>query len=230
MRRAFAIGVIVGAATIGAPRGASAGPDDWKGGAWLHYEASYVHRRDAAAMAPTAGDGLAMAGLRLRGFGSRTLPIGWVVGIDLHAGSTNPGGFAYQADLYLAGMGVRLGKVGVAGFAAGVGASGAVGTLDDGVELPVEAFLELGLGANVRLLGRARAVWLGAARGRADGAPTFAWTDEVDATFAVRLGRRYRKWGFPSGNGYFAGVQYRESEGARMVGGVIGYSVDVGSR
>ncbi|MBZ0234316.1 MAG: hypothetical protein K8M05_18440, partial [Deltaproteobacteria bacterium] len=86
------------------------------------------------------------------------------------------------------------------------------------------------LGARVRLLARGRAVWLGAARGRADGSPTFAWTDEVDATFAVRLGRRYRDWGFPSGNGYFAGVQYRESEGARMVGGVIGYSVDVGSR
>ena len=46
----------------------------------------------------------------------------------------------------------------------------------------------------------------------------------------MRIGRRYREWGFPSGNGYFAGVQYREAEGARMVGGVIGYSVDVGSR
>ena len=226
MRRVALVAMFV----VAAPAAASAGPDDWKGGAWLHYEASYVHRRDDAAMAPAAGDGMGMAGLRLRGFVSRKLPIGYLVGIDLHAGSTNPGGFAYQADLYFAGMGVRLGGIGTMGLAAGVGASGAVGTLDDGVELPVEAFLELGLGSRIRLLGRARAVWLGAASGRADGSRTFAWTDEVDATFGVRLGRRYHEWGFPSGNGYFVGVSYRESEGARMVGGVIGYSVDVGSR
>lgn len=43
-------------------------------------------------------------------------------------------------------------------------------------------------------------------------------------------GRSYREFGFPSGNGYFAGVAYRESEGASYVGAVIGYSVDVGSR
>jgi hypothetical protein len=226
MRRAPIIALCVVATT----RTAVGGPDDWKGGASLHYEASYVHRRDAAAMAPAAGDGLGMAGLRLRGFVSRTLPIGYLVGVDLHAGTTNPGGFAYQADLYLAGMGVRLGSIGMAGLAAGVGASGAVGTLDDGVELPVEAFLELGLGSRLRVLGRARAVWLGAASGRAGGSRTFAWTDEVDATLGIRLGRRYHEWGFPSGNGYFVGVSYRESEGARMVGGVVGYSVDVGSR
>lgn len=218
------------ATTVAMPPPAYAGPDDWKGGAWLHYEASYVHRRDDAAMAPAAGDGIGMAGLRFRGFASKTLPIGYLVGIDLHAGSTNPGGFAYQADLYLAGMGVRLGALGIMGLGAGVGASGAVGTLDDGVELPVESFLELDLGTHVRVLARARAVWLQAASGRTDGSPTFGWTDEVDATFGVRLGRRYRDFGFPSGNGYFLGVSYRESEDARFVGGVIGYSVDVGTR
>lgn len=223
-------GLVALVALLALPRDAAAGPDDWRGGAWLHYEASYVHRRDDVAVAPAAGDGLGMAGLRLRGFASKKLPIGYLVGIDLHAGSTNPGGFAYQTNLYLAGMGVRLGNVGVFGLGTGVGASGAVGTLDDGVELPVESFLELGLGSHVRLLARARAVWLGAASGRADGAPTFTWTDEVDATFGVRIGRRYREFGFPSGNGYFLGVSYRESEGARMIGGVIGYSVDVGSR
>lgn len=206
-----------------APAIAHAGPDDWKGGAWLHYEASYVHHRES-------DRGIGMAGLRLRGFASRTSPVGFLVGIDLHAGSTNPGGFAYQTDLYLAGMGVRLGKLGIAGFGAGVGASGAVGTLDDGVELPVESFLELQLGSHVRVLARARAVWLGAAPGRADGSPTFGWTDEVDATFGIRIGRRYHEFGFPSGNGYFVGAAYRESGDIRFVGAVLGYSVDVGSR
>ncbi len=221
---------LLAAALVAVPGAASAGPDDWHGGASLHYEASYVHRTSAAAVAPTAGAGVGRAGLRLRGFASRTLPVGYLVGIDLHAGTTNPGGFAYQADLYLAGLGVRLGKRGIAGLGAGVGASGAVGTQDDGVELPVEAFVELGVGSRLRLLARGRAVWLGAARGRADGAPTFAFTDEVDGTLAVRIGRRYRDYGFPSGNGYFVGVAYREAEGAQFVGAVLGYSVDVGSR
>jgi hypothetical protein len=217
MRRALVLAIVL------APSLAHADPDDWKGGAWLHYELSYVHARDTDA-------GLGMAGLRLRGFASKNAPVGFLVGIDLHAGSTNPGGFAYQTDLYLAGMGVRLGKLGIAGLGAGVGASGAVGTLDDGVELPVESFLELQLGSHVRVLGRARAVWLAAASGRADGAPNFGWTDEVDATLGIRVGRRYHEFGFPSGNGYFVGAAYRESGGAEFIGAVLGYSVDVGSR
>jgi len=217
-------------ALLAAPTLAAAGPADWKGGAWLHYEATYVHRRADGDAAPAATDGVALVGLRLKGFVSRTAPVGILVGVDLHAGSTNPGGFAYQADLYLAGVGMRLGGHGTAGVGAGVGASGAVGTLDDAVEVPVEAFLELGLGSRLRVLARGRAVWLGAASGRTDGAPTFGFTDEVDATLAVRWGRRYRDFGFPSGNGYFVGAAYREQLGARFIGAVLGYSVDVGSR
>lgn len=205
---------------------AHASPDDWKGGATLHYEASYVHRRDAAG----AIDGTGMAGLRLRGFASRKLPVGYLAGLDLHAGSTNPGGFAYQVNLYLLGMGARLGGAGVVGLGTGVGASGAVGTLDDGVELPIEAFLELGVGSRLRILARGRAVWLGASTGRGDGAPNFTFADEVDATLGVRLGRRYDDFGFPTGNGYFLGAAYREQLGAQFVGAVFGYSVDVGSR
>ena len=41
------------------------------------------------------------------------------------------------------------------------------------------------------------------------------------------VGRRYRAFGFPSGNGYFVGVAYREAEGAAFVGGVIGYAIDI---
>lgn len=215
--------LVIAALAAAAPATAAADPEDWKGGAWLHYEASYVHHRDRAA-------GVGMAGLRLKGFASRKLPVGYLAGLDLHAGSTNPGGFAYQVNLYLLGIGARLGSLGTAGIGTGVGASGAVGTVDDGVEVPVEAFLELGLGSRLRVLARGRAVWLGAAPGRLDGSPTFSFTDEVDATLAVRLGRRYRDFGFPSGNGYFAGVAYREWQGARFVGAVIGYSVDVGTR
>ena len=236
MRRASrtgvgAVAVAVALATLALGAG-DAAARRWRGGAWLHYEASYVHRLEDDA-APggdgdAAGQGLGLAGLRLRGFASRGFALGYLVGVDLHAGATNPGGFAYQVDLYLAGAGARLGDAGMAGLGAGIGASGAIGTLDDGVALPVEAFLELGVGPRLRVLARARAVWLGAAPGRRHGAPTFGWADEVDATLGLRVGRRYRQFGFPSGNGYFAGVAYREALGARFVGAVVGYSVDVG--
>lgn len=209
-----------------------AGADtDWLGarfGAYLHYDATYVDRRAPGG----SGDdrSLTLVGLRLHAFGSRTWFVGYQLGLDLHAGATNPGGFAYQTDLYLVGFGARLGRHGMLGASAGIGASGAVGTMDDGVDLPVEAFAELNLGAHVRLMARARALWLAAAPARRDGAPTFGWTDEVDATFAIRLGRRYDlEYGrcCRSGNGYFVGVAYREAEGARYAGATVGYAVDI---
>ena len=221
------------AIVIVAALAAPAAADEWRGGATLQYDASYVHHLagaggDATAEPPPV-DGLGLAGLRLRGFASKTA-IGYLVGVDLYAGSTNPAGFAYRADLYPIGAGMRLGAFGLAGIGGGIGASGAIGTLDDGVELPVEAFVDLGLGGRVRVLARARAVWLPATPTREDGAVTVGFADELDATVALRWGRRYHDFGFPSGNGYFVGVAYREAHGARFVGAVLGYSVDVGSR
>lgn len=213
-------------------------PADFKGGAILHYDLTYVDRRaplgssahDEAAP-PAAEAGLAMAGVRLHGFFTGAHGLGYFGGLALHAGSTVGGrGFAYQTDLYLLGIAARFGRVGFVGVGAGVGASGAVGTLDDGVDLPAEAMLELALGDHLRVLARARAVWLGAAPGRDRGAPRFTWTDEVEGSLALRLGRRYHDFGFPTGNGSFVGVAYREAEGARYLGLTLGYSVDLGTR
>ncbi len=217
-----ALAALVLVSTVGT---AHAGLDDWTGAAWAQYEASYVHRRGDGDL-----DGLGLAGLRLRGFVGRKAPVGYLIGLDLQAGATNPGGFAYQVDLYLAGVGVRLGKVGALGLGTGVGGAGATGTLDDAVVLPVEAFVNLDLGSRVRLMARGRITWLAAASDREHGSPTIGWADELDATVALRLGRRYRDFGFPSGNGYFAGVAYRESLGTRFIGAVVGYSLDVGTR
>ncbi|MBK9029820.1 MAG: hypothetical protein IPL61_00505 [Myxococcales bacterium] len=206
---------------------AAARPGVPGGAAWLHYEASYAHRLDREQPA-RAGRGVAMAGVRLDALlgGGR---LAYVVGVDLAAGATVPAGFAYQTDVYLGGVAVRIGATGAIGVAGGVGASGAVGTLDDGLDLPVTALLELPLGARLRLIGRGRATWLVGAPGRAGGAVTAPWTDEVDAWLGLRWGRRYHGLGFPSGNGTFVAVSYREREGARMVGVVLGYSVDLGA-
>jgi hypothetical protein len=200
---------------------------DYKGAASLEYEVGYVHAYKEPA--PDDGiDGLGLAGARLRGqFGKS-----WVdyrVGLDLRAGATAPGGFAYDVALYAVGLGVRLGMWSRLGITGGIGASGATGTVDDALTFPVEASLELALGSNLRVLARARAVWLAAARGRENGVRSASWIDEGEASFAVRLGNRWTDWGHPTGNGYYLGVAYREAEGAKMVGAIFGVSLDAGS-
>ena len=77
---------------------------------------------------------------------------------------------------------------------------------------------------------RARAAWVAGAPSRHDGAPSLAFADELDATLGVRLGHHYDDYGFPTGNGYFAGATYRELLGTRFVGVVVGYSIDLASK
>ena len=50
------------------------------------------------------------------------------------------------------------------------------------------------------------------------------------ALIALRIGHHYDSHGFPTGNGYFAGIAYRELLGARFLGLTIGYSLDVATR
>ena len=116
------------------------------------------------------------------------------------------------------------------GIGTGIGAMGAVGTLDDAATFPIEAFGEFALGSRVRVLARARATYLAAARDRNRGAPSVSFVDEVDAMLAFRIGHSYHDYGFPSGNGYFFGASYREMLGARFAGLVIGYSIDIATR
>jgi len=202
--------------------------DDLKGAASLDYEASYVHQYDEE---DASGEvlGLGLAGARLRGQAGGDV-LDYKIGLDLHAGATAPGGFAYDVAIFPVGLGLRLGRWSRAGVVGGVGASGATGTMDDGATFPVEAALELALGGYLRVLARGRVSWLSAADARADGAPSLPVGDELDASFAVRLGHRWMDHDFPSGNGYYLGVGYRESEGARMIGVVVGHSIDMGSR
>lgn len=206
---------------------AAAQPAIPSGAAWLHYTAGYVHRADDQQPA-RAGTGVAMAGVELDGMLGRR--VAYLVGLDLAAGATAPAGFAYQVDLRPVGVAVRLGETGALGVSAGVGASGAIGTLDDGAEFPVVAALELPLGARLRLVGRARAVWLAGAPRRTGGAPDAPWADELDGWLGLRLGHRYHAFDVPSGNGAALAVAVREREGARMIGVVLAYSVDLASR
>jgi len=191
------------------------------GGAWLHYELTGLR---AVEDTPAAPRDLVLAGARLHGIvGGR---VAYHVGLDLAAGATvGDTGFAYDVALFPAGLAVRLGRTGVLALGAGVGASGATGTLDDAVALPLELTAELG-GGRVRLLLRARASYVAAADARQDGAPSTSLADELDASLGIRIGKHAERFGFASGNGYFVGVSYRELGGARFAGLVLGYSID----
>ncbi|HEY5947889.1 MAG TPA: hypothetical protein VIV40_20455 [Kofleriaceae bacterium] len=214
--KALAI-LMLGAAT------AHAQPD-FDGGAQLHYELEGLHDVEHDAMdVPTVRDSV-LASARLHGF-IGTKRIGFHIGLDLGAGGTiDGGGFAYDVALFPAGIALRFFETSFITLGAGVGASGATGTLDDAATFPVEARFELGRG--IRVLGRARATFLAASDSRQDGAQ---FADELEAMLAVRIGRAYTDWGFPTGNGYFVGATYREALGAKFAGIVIGYSIDMGS-
>jgi hypothetical protein len=198
------------------------------GGAWLHYELQELHAIEDDAGAASAGiHDLVLAGVRLHGFVGRRFA--YHAGIDFAAGSTiGRGGFAYDVALFPFGVAVRLGRTGVMALGAGIGASGAVGTLDDAVTMPLELTAEIG-GGRVRFLLRGRASYVAGADARRDGAPTLTAFDEVEGTFGIRIGHSYEEWGFPSGNGYFVGASYRELMGTRFAGLVIGYSIDGGT-
>ena len=195
-----------------------------QGGAFMHYELTGVTRTDEGG----APRDLVLAGARLHGFVGGGKTIGLHAGIDLAAGSTLRGaGFAYDVALLPLGIAVRFGRTSFLALGTGVGAMGAVGTLDDAVTLPLEATLEAG--ASWRVLARARASYVRGADGRHDGAPSLPFADELDAMLALRVGQHYEEYGYPSGNGYFVGVAYRERLGDHWIGATIGYSIDLGT-
>ena len=193
---------------------------DLKGNAWLHYELSAVHDVDSE-QHPRE---LILAGARLHGIAGGKW-FGYHAALDLAAGSTlRGGGLAYDVALFPAGVALRLGKSSFLAFGAGIGAMGAVGQLDDALTFPLDVTFELD-GGPVRLVSRGRASYVAAARGREGGA---RFADELEGMAGIRIGRRYTRFA-RNGQGYFAGVAYREMLGERFVGAVIGYSIDVGS-
>jgi hypothetical protein len=204
---------------------------DPSGNAWAHYELTAIHDVDPPPTAEPAGEPppiseLVLAGVRLHALiGEHRW--GYHVGIDLAAGSTlRAGGFAYDVALLPVGGGLRIGATSAIMLGAGVGAMGAVGTLDDALTLPVELVGEFGSG-RARWLFRARISVIEAAAARKRGTTMLPFGDEAEAMIGLRLGHHHDQWQFPTGNGYFGGLAYRELYGARFLGLTIGYSIDL---
>jgi tetratricopeptide (TPR) repeat protein len=102
----------------------------------------------------------------------------------------------HRVSRYQMGIALRFAETSFVTLGFGVGASGATRTMDDAATFPIEARFEIGRG--VRVLGRARATFLAGADSRQDGA---RFADELEAMLAIRIGRAYTDWGFPTGNG-----------------------------
>ena len=202
--------------------------DRIQGGGFLHYEVSALHAvDDDPARMPGAreADDQLLAGVRMGAVLGAGAHVGYHIAIDLLAGSTlDQRGFAYDVAVMPVGIATRFGATGLIAVATGIGANGAVNTVDDAAIVPVQTTLELGRG--IRILGRARFSYVLGAANRQSGAPAIPFADELDAMLGVRLGHAYNKFGFPSGNGYFLAVSYREQLGTRFVGATIGYSLD----
>ena len=225
MRLIPAIAIVVTGAVAHADNKWEAAGEHVQGGAYLHYELSGLTAVDDAMPASKASE-LVLAGARLHGFLGEGASVGYQIGGALFAGSTlRGGGFAYDVAVFPIGMVVRFGKTSIVGVSTGVGASGAVGTLDDAITVPVEAVVELG--NSWRVLGRARFSYVAGADSRQSAAPSAPFADELDAMLGLRFGKHYDQHGFPSGNGYFVAVSYRELADTRFAGLTIGYSIDL---
>lgn len=227
MKRAVvAIAVLVLAAGTAHAQRWRRASERWQGGAWLHYELTGMHASEIDC--GCVADELVLVGSRLHGFLGGNASIAYHVGADIFLGSTvRDAGFAYDLALFPVGILVRAGKTSIVGFGAGVGAMGAVGTIDDALTLPVEMTIEIGIGRRLRVLSRTRVTYNALAPTRQSAADSIAFADELDAMLGLRVGRYYDDFGFPSGNGYFVGVSYRELAGGRMIGLTIGYSIDL---
>jgi hypothetical protein len=203
-----------------------------QGAAYLHEELTIVtHVDDKPADQPRTIDQLALAGFRLHGFVGGGATIGYHIGLDLLAGATlgRHGGFAYEIAFLPWGIGVRFGASSFLTLGTGMVASGATGALDDAIALPIDVDLELDAN-RLRLIAWARSSWIAGAPQRHDGAPSLPFADELDAMVGVRIGHHYNEYGFPTGNGPYIGVAYKELTGTKFIGLTFGYSMDMATK
>lgn len=189
-------------------------------GAFMHLELTGMTAVDEPA---SRLHDLVLAGVELHGFLARNKRVNYHIGFGGHAGSSlRRAGMAYDVQLLPIGVMVRLGRTSIVGVAGGIGASGAIGTLDDALTFPVEGVIELG-GGRVRVIARGRATYVTSSGTQAGNREDL----EYDAMLGLRIGRHYEDFDFPTGNGYFVAAAYRELEGMRFAGITIGYSIDM---
>ena len=203
------------------------------GAAYLHEELTLeTHVADPEGATPRVIDSVGLAGFRIHAFAGFGTAIGYHLGIDLAAGMVTGrhDGFAYDVGFLPLGIAVKLGETSFVTVGTGIVASGATGAIDDGVGLPLDVDLELEASSRIRVIGWARAAWIAGSPQRHDGAPSLPFADELDAMLGVRIGHHYEDYGFPSGNGPYVGIAYKEMVGTKFIGLTFGYSIDISTK
>ncbi len=196
--------------------------EGWRGGGSLALDLRY------AEMAPEAGDPVraVTAGPRVRAAAGKSA-LALAAGLDLHMGATGGGHFAYEVLILPLGVALQIGRSARLGAVAGAGTSGITGgALPIAWALPVEMFAEVSLGGHLRAAAWGRATELAGAEGREGGAEDAPFGDEIEIGATLRWDRRRESWSYVAGNGYQLGALYGQVAGARVLGLVLGYSLD----
>lgn len=194
------------------------------GAAWVQLFAQYDRAVSDARVDDL--DNRAMIGASARGLLGKHLA--YCAGFDAAFGGSE-GAFAYEANLYAVGGGVRLGRVGHVAVCGGAGFSGAAGALPFAWQLPVDVSLSFNLGRRLRPLVWARAVWLLSDSRRDGGSPSLDTIDEGTLSVGLRIGKRRRYGRIHTGNGTFVGVRWSELGGARFIGLTIAHGINAGN-
>ncbi len=179
-----------------------------------------LHVGAAAQRVTGAGDldGTVALAIRSRMFLGR--PASYCLGFDGALGGSDAG-LVYEAELYPIGAGLRLGDRGVAALCAGAGLGGIKGAVPFGWQIPVEAWLDLGVGP-LRVAAWLEATTVLDADLRQDGSDIDG-IDELSAGLALRLGGDSRYWSdTTAGYGPFIAATFRQVMGGDFLGLTLG--------
>jgi hypothetical protein len=162
----------------------------------------------------------------LRGNAVLGKTVGYAFGFDLGLGAAAPLGFAYDAHLLPAGIGVVLGDAGFVAVTSGIGTSGVSSTVRGALELPQELRVEVDVARVARLGLRGGMVVVPDAEDRKTvetfvGATTRLGT-RASGRFASKPGS-----GAASG-GFFLGLERREIARSYLLGASFGYEIGFG--
>ena len=188
-------------------------PEPWHPSETLHVGIAAQRVSDGGDL-----DGTVALAVRSRFFLGR--PASYCLGIDGVLGGSDAG-LVYEAELYPVGAGLRLGDRGVAAVCAGAGLGGIRGAVPFGWQIPLEAWIDLGLGP-VRLAAWFEATSVLDSDLRQDGSDIDG-IDQLSAGLALRLGGDARYWGdTTAGHGPFVAATFRQLMGGDFLGLTLG--------
>ena len=162
----------------------------------------------------------------LRGNGVYGTTIGYAFGFDLGLGAAAPLGFAYDAHLSPAGLGLVLGDLGFVAATSGIGTSGVSSSVRGALELPQELRVELDLARAARLGLYGGVVVVPDAEQRKTTETFFGATTRLGTRAS---GRFDREGGSGAGSGgFFFGLERRELSHTYLLGATLGYEIGAG--